>query len=112
MTNNVYKFRAREGTQAPSRQVLEESSSVTPERPDKAGQSSGLVMSGLWHCVALVWPVLRWLLGLDVFYRALVALWHWNTPGSYAGWTFLLHFAVLTGLTLFVAAYRPKKKFR
>ena len=31
-----------------------------------------------------------------------------STPGVYAGWTFLLHFAVLTALTYFVSIYKPK----
>ena len=32
----------------------------------------------------------------------------WHTLGVYAGWTFLLHLGVLTGLTYFVGAYKPK----
>jgi len=35
-------------------------------------------------------------------------IYYWETPGVYAGWTFLAHFAGLTALTCFVASYEPK----
>ena len=35
-------------------------------------------------------------------------LYHWNTPGVYAGWSFLAYFAVLTAITYFVSIYKPK----
>ncbi|MEW7981762.1 MAG: hypothetical protein G8D58_14015, partial [gamma proteobacterium symbiont of Phacoides pectinatus] len=42
--------------------------------------------------------------------RFLIAnyIYHWNTPDVYAGWTFLLHFAVLTVLTYVMANWKPK----
>ena len=52
--------------------------------------------------------VLKWLVSIEVFFQFIRMIYHWNTPGVYAGWTFLLHFAVLTALTYFVSIYKPK----
>jgi hypothetical protein len=62
----------------------------------------------VWVVVVLIWPILKWLLSLDVFFQMLRMIYHWNTPGIYAGWTFLLHFSALTALTYFVSFFRPK----
>ncbi|MDO8773520.1 MAG: KleE stable inheritance protein [Burkholderiaceae bacterium] len=35
-------------------------------------------------------------------------IYHWETPGVYAGWDFLLHFAALAALACFVSLYKPK----
>jgi hypothetical protein len=51
----------------------------------------------------LVWPVLRWIVGIDVFIQALRMWWHWHTPGTHVGTTFLIHFTVLCALTYIVA---------
>jgi hypothetical protein len=56
----------------------------------------------------LLWPLLKLVISLDCVYQLGRMLYYWNTPGVYAGWTFLMHFAVLTALTFFVAAYKPK----
>jgi hypothetical protein len=55
-----------------------------------------------------MWPLLRWIVAYEVLWQLLRMLWYWNTPGVHAGWTFLLHFALLTALTYFVAVYEPK----
>lgn len=62
----------------------------------------------VWVAVVLVWPVLKWIVSIEVFFQLIRMMYHWNTPGIYAGWTFLLHFAGLTVLTYFVSIYRPK----
>jgi hypothetical protein len=62
----------------------------------------------VWVVVVLIWPILKWILSLDVFFQMLRMIYHWNTPGVYAGWTFLLHFSLLTTLTYFVSFFRPK----
>ncbi|MCL7423227.1 MAG: protein kleE [Methylobacter sp.] len=62
----------------------------------------------VWVVVVLIWPILKWMLSLDVFFQMLRMVYHWNTPGIYAGWTFLLHFSALTALTYFVSFFRPK----
>lgn len=69
---------------------------------------SNLVLKSLWVVVILLWPLLRYVVILDCVYQFLRMLWFWNSPGTFAGITFLLHFAVLTGLTYFVSVYKPK----
>jgi hypothetical protein len=65
------------------------------------------VVKGLWITTALLWPVLRWVISIEVFLQMLRAMYYWNTPGMYAGWAFALHFAVLVGITIFVSIYKP-----
>ena len=36
-------------------------------------------------------------------------VYHWNTPGAFAGWTFILHFVPLTAFTYYVSIYKPKR---
>lgn len=62
----------------------------------------------VWVVTALLWPILKWVVSLDVAYQFVRMLYHWHTPGIHAGWTCLLHFAALTALTYFVALYKPK----
>ena len=57
--------------------------------------------------VALLWPLLKWVLAIDVTWQFARMLYFWQTPGFYTGWTFLGHFAVLAALTYFVAVRRP-----
>ena len=75
-----------------------------PTRPVVWG---GLVKV-VWVVAVLVWPVLKWVVTLDVLFQFVRMLYHWNTPGVFAGWTFMLHFTVLTALTYFVSMYKPK----
>lgn len=58
--------------------------------------------------VALLWPLLKWVLAIDVTWQFVRMLYYWNSPGTYAGFVFLLHFSALTALTYFVGVYRPK----
>jgi amino acid transporter len=80
---------------------------TVPARAHGKGLLGGLVKF-LWVLTVLIWPVAKWILSLDVLFQFVRMLYHWNTPGDYAGWTFLLHFAVLTAITYFVSLYRPK----
>lgn len=79
-------------------------------RPVDNAKARAIVLGavrGVWLIIVLVWPLLRWLVSLDVLFQLIRMVYHWNTPGVYAGWTFLLHFAVLTALTYFVSVYMP-----
>ena len=67
----------------------------------------GLVR-GLWLVVVLAWPLGRWVIGLDVAYQFVRMLWYWDEAGVHAGWTFVVHFAVLVALTYFVSIFKPK----
>lgn len=74
-------------------------------------QSAGIpanVIKAVWIMTVLVWPIVRWIIGIEVGLQFFRMLWYWHTPGVHAGWTFLLHFGVLTALTYFVGAYKPK----
>lgn len=62
-----------------------------------------------WLVVSTVWPLLRWVVALDVVFQAIRASWYWNTPGMYAGWVFAAHFLAFVGLTYFVGAYKPRE---
>ncbi len=62
----------------------------------------------VWVVTVLVWPILKWLAAFEVFFQFVRMLYHWNTPGVYAGWAFLMHFGALTALTYFVSVYKPK----
>lgn len=66
------------------------------------------IIKVIWVAIVLVWPLLKWIVSIDVSIQAVRMMYYWNTPGMYAAWTFLLHFAVLTGLTYFVSLYKPK----
>ena len=65
------------------------------------------VSRGTWTATVLLWPVLRWVVSIDVFIRLLLMLYHRDTPGTHTGWTFLLHAVVLVALTYYVSVYRP-----
>ncbi|MGO9375194.1 MAG: KleE stable inheritance protein [Syntrophobacteraceae bacterium] len=59
--------------------------------------------------LALIWPLLRcaifvvkWVAiiacGADLLYQFFAMLYHWHTPGMHPGWTFLLHYGVITAV--------------
>ncbi|MDD5706557.1 MAG: KleE stable inheritance protein [Kiritimatiellae bacterium] len=56
---------------------------------------------------ALTWPLSGWLVGIDLLFQFLRMLVFWSTPGTYAGWTFLFHCAVVIGLVKFFFSYKP-----
>ena len=66
------------------------------------------VLKCVWVVTVLVWPILKWVISLDCVLQLVRMIYHWETPGVYAGWTFLLHFAALTALICFVSLYKPK----
>ena len=106
--SNIIKFPRNE--QAESVAPMEAVASVKPVKVSNAKGKAFLagVLRFVWIAVVLVWPVLKWLVSIEVFFQFIRMVYHWNTPGVYAGWTFLLHFAVLTALTYFVSIYKPK----
>ncbi|MBD8828989.1 KleE stable inheritance protein [Pseudomonas sp. CFBP 13602] len=109
MANNVFKFPggqvAREALKSPPADAAPKKPQDSPGVAKK--MSSGIVKV-LWLATALVWPVLRWLLALDVAFQFALMVWHWDNPASHAGWTFALHFAVMVALTFFVSVFKPK----
>jgi hypothetical protein len=84
---------------------------VEMPKPDKGREGLGFfggVRLGVWMLAVLMWPLLRWIAALDVFWQFCRMVYHWDTPGVYAGWQFLAHFAVLVALHYYVGIYRPK----
>ncbi|AFJ03874.1 KleE protein (plasmid) [Methylophaga frappieri] len=76
--------------------------------PTKGGGVLAAILRWVWIAVVLVWPLLKWVISIDVFFQGIRAVYYWNDPAVHAGWTFLAHFAVLTLLTYFVSVYKPK----
>ena len=66
------------------------------------------IMNVVYVLLAIFWPIVRWVMALNCVYQFGRALYYWNTPGMYAGWTALLHYAVFVGIYAFIAIYKPK----
>lgn len=66
------------------------------------------LLKGVWVVVVLVWPLLKWLASIEVFFQLIRMIYLWNTPGTHAVWTFAGHFALLAALTYFVSVFKPK----
>jgi hypothetical protein len=101
---NIIKFPKSKGIAIPR-------APTSAESVNSNGAKGKVLFAGLvkviWFAVVLVWPILKWVLSIEVFFQMLRMFYHWNTPGIHAGWTFMLHFAVLSALTYFVAFYNP-----
>ena len=102
--SNIVKF--PKATKPPAIEPVEPVEPAAPKAVDQ-GLLAGMVKF-LWVTTVLVWPILKWILSIEVFFQFARMLYYWNTPGVIAGWTFLLHFAVLTAITYFVSIYKPK----
>lgn len=85
--------------------------------PDAAARSTGGnkvkealagVLRGIWMLFILLWPLLKLVLTIDVLWQFGRMCWYWDTPGMHAGWTFSLHFFLLSAGYFFVASYQPK----
>lgn len=64
------------------------------------------VACGAWMAAVLVWPLLKWLLAVDVAVKFIEAVMFWHEPGRHAGLVLLAHFGVLTAMTYYVST-RP-----
>jgi hypothetical protein len=104
--SNVIKFPERHNFPAPVSEAQPDNS-AKDDGPKRKPFFAGLLRF-VWVVTVLVWPVLKWVLSIEVFFQFVRMLYHWNTPGVYAGWTFALHFAVLTMITYFVSVHKPK----
>jgi Uncharacterized KleE stable inheritance protein len=65
------------------------------------------IWASVWLVLACLWLMGRWLAGIDLCFQLIRTAYFWNTPNVYAGWTFLLHFAVFTAWTYLVAVHTP-----
>lgn len=55
-----------------------------------------------WVVFMLFWPITRWILAFDVLFQFLRAMYYWDPPGVYAGWSFMLHLVVASVLNYLV----------
>ena len=97
---NIIKFPGK--AEAPAEVAPEP---AAQEKPAPAAPRRGLfapVVKAVWVVVVLVWPLLKWIVSIDVFFQFIRMVYHWNTPGVFAGWTFLAHFAVLVALGIWL----------
>lgn len=113
----VLKFPAKPGTAERLREIA---IPVVPVAP-KATPSPGVAKMGflrvlvshslnaVWILTLLLWPVLRWIIAIDVAFQAARMAITWNDPGANAGLTFLVHFVFFAALTYFVINYKSKK---
>lgn len=101
----IIKFPSKSRTEL--NQKTPAKSALTPTK----GRSRPVKFSGamkvLWVAAVLLWPWVRWIAVLDVLFQFGRMVYHWNTLGAFAGWTFLLHFGVLTAITYFVSMFKP-----
>ena len=59
-----------------------------------------------WMLTVMVWPVLRWMVALDVTAQLFRMLMLFADRGIYVDWTFIAHFSGFTALLCFVKFYR------
>lgn len=80
---------------------------IPPAKPQKLGFIGGVIYF-IWLVTVLVWPVLRWVIAMEVLFQFVRMIWFWDAPEVNAGWTFLLHFTAFSALTYFVGVFEPK----
>lgn len=91
-----------------SKAQVKQQPSKSQSNPKKGGGFLAAILRWVWIGVVLVWPLLKWVISIDVFFQGVRAVYYWGDPAVNAGWTFLAHFAVLTVLTYFVSVFKPK----
>ncbi len=101
--SNIIVFPKRGGRLAPPSPVCVSVSSANTVKT----VFEGLVWF-VWIATVLVWPVLKMVLSIEVFFQFIRMIYYWDTRGVHANWTFLLHFTALVAITWFVTAYKPK----
>ena len=102
----IIKFPNR--SQAEPKQRLPAESELTPTKDLQHPGIAGWALKVLCVVAVLLWPWVRWFVILDVLFQFCRMIYHWNTPGTFADLTFLLHFGVLTAITYFVSTLKPK----
>ena len=105
--SNIIKFPGPARAAPAARRAAPHDARAT-QSADAKGRSPVSVMGWVQGVVALLWPILKWVVATDVTWQFLRMVYYWHTPGVYAGWTFLLHFGLQVALVYFVGVYRPK----
>ena len=73
---------------------------------NRINERYSLWLSALWVTVAIMWPILRWMLVFDVTFQFIRMLAEFMRRGLYIDWIFFLHFAVYVFLICFVTSKR------
>lgn len=60
-------------------------------KPKKLGIGE-IIFNGIWVVVALLSPIIKFVMTADCLIQFRRMIYHWNTPDKHAGLTFLLHF--------------------
>lgn len=91
-------------------------SQVTKVTPSPGVSNMGIpkallshLINAVWTLTLLLWPILRWIMALDVAFQGFRMAVTWSDPGTHAGITFIVHFLVFAAVTYFATNYKPKK---
>ncbi len=93
------------------RQISHTTLPTTPRSSNALAIIPKLIIYGInviWVVVALMYPLLSWVFGLDCAFQFFRMLYYWNDYKIHAGVTFLLHFSAFAALAMFVMVYEPK----
>ncbi len=77
----------------------------TKQRSIIAWMFKGLVKCIWFTIIYIIFPKVKWIIAMDVVFQGCRAIYYWNDPAMNAGWTFLMHFGVLTTLIFFYQYY-------
>lgn len=70
--------------------------------------STSIIVQLVWVLTVMIWPLLRWVLALDVtlqLFRVFILSMH---KGWYVDWILIEHFMFFVALTYFVSVYKPR----
>ncbi|MGZ3238632.1 MAG: KleE stable inheritance protein [Burkholderiaceae bacterium] len=84
---------------------IKNASNMTMPQKSRFGAA---VLKVIWVLTVLIWPLLRIVLAMDCVYQFVRMLYHWNTPGVHAGWTFLFHFCRAVCVDIFCFGVQAK----
>lgn len=106
----ILQFPAGGNSPTPSEESKNDDSAAAPQqrKHTKAASVAKGMLKGLWVLTGLTWPLLRRVFALDLVFQFVRMLWHWNTPGLHAGWTFMLHYCVVLYSLLFRRGLHPR----
>lgn len=105
--NNVIKFPGKTKFAVPDLPGIEDEKKKNTQRNKKSTLIQN-VIKVVWVVTVLVWPILKWVFSIEIFFQLIKFMINWDKEGIYAGIDFFSHFALLTALTYFVSIYKPK----
>jgi len=63
-----------------------------------------------WTILALLWPLLVKIFGIDLFFQFIRMLWLWNDKQKHAGLQFFFHLCLFMAFSWFVCGYNQGQK--